>query len=364
MHESATAPSKPLEARCEWTRESLGERYVHELSAEHVAEIEAALAHAEAQTTTCSTSRRDDFPLPDPRARARTTSPTTSIDGRGVVLLRGLPVDRYTKDRVGGDVLGHRHPPRSTRGRRTRKGHLLGDVTDQGKAVDDPTSRGNEIGGVPFPFHSDGSDLVGLLCLDAGLPRRRQPRGQRGQHPQRDWSRTRPDLAAALYEPLPYDFRGEQAPGAKGWYEMPVFSRAEGPAVHPLHPALHRGSRAATPTPPPSRPTPARPWTASTRMCADPQFHVSMTMRPGDMQFVNNYHVLHARQGYEDDRAAGKIRHLKRLWLETDCSATTTSPSASASAAPTRTGRARDAPRARSRSERDLRGRHGDGHRY
>jgi hypothetical protein len=33
---------------------------------------------------------------------------------------------------------------------------------------------------------------------------------------------------------------------------------------------------------------------------------------------VNNYHVLHGRDGYRDDRAAGKIRHLKRLWLETD----------------------------------------------
>jgi hypothetical protein len=41
-------------------------------------------------------------------------------------------------------------------------------------------------------------------------------------------------------------------------------------------------------------------------------------MQPGDMQFVNNYHVLHARAAYADDRAAGKIRHLKRLWLETD----------------------------------------------
>ena len=43
-----------------------------------------------------------------------------------------------------------------------------------------------------------------------------------------------------------------------------------------------------------------------------------MTMQPGDMQFVNNYHVLHARDAYEDDRAGGRIRHLKRLWLETD----------------------------------------------
>ena len=43
-----------------------------------------------------------------------------------------------------------------------------------------------------------------------------------------------------------------------------------------------------------------------------------MQLEPGDMQFVNNYHVLHAREAYEDDRAAGRIRHLKRLWLETE----------------------------------------------
>jgi hypothetical protein len=53
-------------------------------------------------------------------------------------------------------------------------------------------------------------------------------------------------------------------------------------------------------------------------MCADPTYHVSMMLEPGDMQFVNNYHVLHGRDAYEDDREHRRIRHLKRLWLETD----------------------------------------------
>jgi TfdA family taurine catabolism dioxygenase TauD len=61
-------------------------------------------------------------------------------------------------------------------------------------------------------------------------------------------------------------------------------------------------------------------------MCADPQYHVSMMLEPGDMQFVNNYHVLHGRDAYEDDRAAGHIRHLKRLWLETEVLADTDKP--------------------------------------
>ena len=42
-----------------------------------------------------------------------------------------------------------------------------------------------------------------------------------------------------------------------------------------------------------------------------------MDFLPGDMQFINNYHVLHGRTAYQDDRASGEIRHLKRLWLET-----------------------------------------------
>jgi hypothetical protein len=43
-----------------------------------------------------------------------------------------------------------------------------------------------------------------------------------------------------------------------------------------------------------------------------------MDFQPGDMQFVNNYHVLHGRTPYVDDPSHGKVRHLKRLWLETD----------------------------------------------
>ena len=47
-------------------------------------------------------------------------------------------------------------------------------------------------------------------------------------------------------------------------------------------------------------------------------YSVLMDFQPGDMQFINNYHVLHGRTAYEDDRASGRVRHLKRLWLETD----------------------------------------------
>jgi Taurine catabolism dioxygenase TauD, TfdA family len=129
--------------------------------------------------------------------------------------------------------------------------------------------------------------------------------------------RTAPELAAELYEPFPYDLRGENAPGAKPWYTMPIFNRlGDRLFVRYIRPYIE-ASRRHDDAPRPSEAA-REAMNRVDAMCADPQYHVSMTMQPGDMQFVNNYHVLHARDQYEDDRAAGKIRHLKRLWLETD----------------------------------------------
>jgi Taurine catabolism dioxygenase TauD, TfdA family len=48
------------------------------------------------------------------------------------------------------------------------------------------------------------------------------------------------------------------------------------------------------------------------------RFSVTMDFRPGDMQFVNNHHVLHGRTPCVDEPATGKVRHLKRLWLESE----------------------------------------------
>ncbi|MFP5322202.1 MAG: TauD/TfdA family dioxygenase, partial [Acidimicrobiia bacterium] len=53
-------------------------------------------------------------------------------------------------------------------------------------------------------------------------------------------------------------------------------------------------------------------------MAADPAHHVTMELLAGDIQLINNFHVLHGRTAYEDDREHGQVRHLKRLWLETD----------------------------------------------
>lgn len=46
---------------------------------------------------------------------------------------------------------------------------------------------------------------------------------------------------------------------------------------------------------------------------AEPGFALSMNLRKGDLQIVNNFTVLHSRTKYTD--AAERKRHLLRLWL-------------------------------------------------
>jgi hypothetical protein len=303
----------PLEGPCEWQRDALGDSYVFELTDAHLDEVDRALVHAESTCDDVLDITRESFPLPT-LGPALVDVARELIDGRGVVLIRGVPLERYGKARASsiywgvGMHLGLPWPQNA-------KGHLLGDVTDQGRSAADPTSRGNEIGGIAFPFHSDGSDLVGLFCLDAGASGGASLVAN-AVAIHNELVRTEPELAVELYEPMPYDFRGEQTPGAPGWYTMPVFSRrGDRLFVRYIRPYIE-SSRRHDDAP---RPTEAarEAMNRVDAMCADPRFHVAMTMQPGDMQFVNNYHVLHARDAYADDRPAGRIRHLKRLWLET-----------------------------------------------
>jgi hypothetical protein len=194
-------------------------------------------------------------------------------------------------------------------------GHVLGDVTDQQKAANDPTARGNELGGMALPFHCDGSDLVGLLCLANGLSGGLSAVANSVTIHNR-LVEERLDLASVLYEPFPYDFRGEQAPGRQPFYELPVFTEWNDRLfVRCIPPYIWMSQR--HPDAPRLTPAQTEALQRVVELADDARHHVLMDFQPGDMQFINNFHVLHGRTAYEDDRGQHRVRHLKRLWLET-----------------------------------------------
>ena len=304
-----------LELASEWRAPDIEDErsWIERFDESEREELDAALRKALEKSADVMEISRHDFPLPTLKARLGRIEHEL-IDGRGYVLLRGVERERYSREEMEmiywgiGMHLGTPWP-------QNKYGHVLGDVTDQGKDPADNTSRGNEIGKIAFPYHSDGSDLVGLLCLQ------KSKRGGTSTIANavtihNDLVREEPDLAAALYAPQPFDFRGEQPPGGKAWYTMPVFTRWEGRLfVRYIRPYILASQRHED-APRISEPA-ERAMQRIDAMTQDPGYNVFMDLEPGDMQFVNNYHVVHARTAYEDDRSAGRVRHLKRLWLET-----------------------------------------------
>ncbi|MEO8812674.1 MAG: TauD/TfdA family dioxygenase [Caulobacteraceae bacterium] len=306
---------EPLETGCEWGAAEMTDprRWTEVLTAGEIAEIDAAIAHARGVSPDFLDIGKADFPLPILGERL-TAVERELMHGRGFAVLRGLPRERWTNDDMClaywgiGAHLGRPWP-------QNHHGHLLGDVTDQGKAADDPTARGNELGQIGLDFHCDGADLVGLLCLsNAASGGASAVCNSVALHNR--LVRERPDLAAELYKPQPYDMRGEQAPGARGWYEIPVFTNLNGRlfvrliGAYILASQRHEGAPRLT-----EAAHEALGWMQTAAQGG--AYGVTMDFQPGDMQFINNYHVLHGRSPYRDDRAAGKVRHLKRLWLET-----------------------------------------------
>ena len=50
-------------------------------------------------------------------------------------------------------------------------------------------------------------------------------------------------------------------------------------------------------------------------LCARPDLQLDMWLEPGDMQFISNHTIAHARTDYEDWPEPERKRHLLRLWL-------------------------------------------------
>jgi Taurine catabolism dioxygenase TauD, TfdA family len=113
-----------------------------------------------------------------------------------------------------------------------------------------------------------------------------------------------------------YDYRGEEQPGHAPTYAVPIFTRhADRLFVRYIRPYIESARR--HPDVPPLSAAQREALDLMDRMCRNPDFNVYMDFQPGDIQFINNYHVLHARTAFEDYPEPGRKRFLKRLWLET-----------------------------------------------
>jgi hypothetical protein len=191
------------------------------LSAADIREIEHAMKPLVARDIEIAAISAGDFPLPSlgPKLKARVRDEV--LNGRGFLLVRGLPVERWSLREAAtayfglGAHIGRARPQNA-------KGHVLGHVQDLGLDAHDPNVRIYQTN-ARQTFHTDSCDVVALLCLKTA---------RSGGHSAlvssttifNEMRRRRPDLLALLLEPIATDRRGEVAAGQKPYFEIPVFS--------------------------------------------------------------------------------------------------------------------------------------------
>lgn len=237
--------------------------------------------------------------------------------GLGFVVLEGFPAGALEAGALEGDVLlGAYWLLGLFLGRpvsQSRKGDVIGRVKDRGSDISDPHQRGYESSAA-LPFHVDRTDVVGLLCIrpaaEGGVSRLMSARAVHDI-----LLAENPPLLAELYRPLPQDRRGEQAAGQPPWSQIPVFSQVgssfaaryvrrfiEGSQRHEEAPRLTARQRAAL--------------DAVDEILDQPGMSLDMNLRPGEVQLINNFTILHARTAFTDSAAASRL--LLRLWLATE----------------------------------------------
>jgi hypothetical protein len=301
-----------LQDRAAWTGATIDYRRdgLHTLSAAEIGEIDAALVHLRGRgDLDFPAITPENFPLPTLAGFFRNLRDELRF-GRGFVLLRGLPRERYSTDDMARIYFGlgahiGRPLPQSW------QGELLGHVIDVSDI--EPGARGYHKGGAQR-FHTDSCDIVALMCLQTaksgGASRICSAVAIHQQ-----LARERPDLLQVLYDGFIFRRREVDAEHGSGVLvrrisvfartgeEISVFLSGDYP-----NRAVAAGDAVMTPLQ-------REALDEVQRIAASPDTYLDMSIGEGDIQFLNNRLLLHGRTGYEDHPEMARRRHLLRLWL-------------------------------------------------
>ena len=136
--------------------------WIELLSDAELAEIEAASRRLAGAEIDWQRLEPGDFPLPTLKPRLERIRHEV-LDGRGFVLLRGLPVELWGRRLSAIAFMGLGRHLGNLRSQ-NRDGHLLGHVKDLGLSSNDPNVRIYQTS-ERQNYHTDSCDIVGLLCL-------------------------------------------------------------------------------------------------------------------------------------------------------------------------------------------------------
>ncbi|KAJ5101598.1 hypothetical protein NUU61_003820 [Penicillium alfredii] len=294
------------------------EKWTHVFSPEQIEELSTAADAFLTSKTPLTGISKSNFQLPK-LADYLETLRRDLVDGKGFILFKGFPVEKWGNHKSAvaymglGTYLGYFVSQNS-------RGHVLGHVKDLGEdSTQIDKVRIYRTNARQF-FHADDSDIVGLLCIAKALEGGESDIVS-SHHVYNTLAVERPDVLRTLTEPIWYfDRKGETSKGQDEYIRTSVvyLERGENGRVYtkwdPYYVrSLTRFSNAGI-IPPLSA---AQQEALHVLEATCNQHSLHMILDVGDIQFLANSHILHARTSYKDHAPPAPRRHLMRLWLAT-----------------------------------------------
>ncbi len=318
----------PITGACAWLGQDMARstRWVRDLGPAALGEIEAALRHAQARNVPWRETSPKTFPLPGLEPLFEEIAGELE-NGCGILKLRGLPVARYAAEELKQIWFGigsHLGRPVFQNAR----GELMREIRDEGQDVGKRygelkssegakgvflSSYARTLTNGQLRFHTDRTDVVGLLCVNqaraGGVSRLCSSVAVHNEMLKR-----RPDLDELLFQDIYRSRFGEEAGSHKDVYPLPVFGVRAGKFTSHYSLTYIEAAQMVADVPKLS-PEQRQAIDLDLLMALAGELAFDMVLEPGDMQFVNNHVIYHARTAFEDDAASGLSRLLYRIWL-------------------------------------------------
>ena len=226
-------------------------------------------------------------------------------NGYGFIVIRGLDAEKYNEHQLANIYyLIGLHMGNSVT--QNARGDLIGYVENIGDKNQKMT-RVYETNSY-LPYHADLSDVVGLLSI------RKAKEGGLSSIVSSSTVYNRilaeyPEYLGYFYHPAWYDHLGETEPSLS-----PIFSYFDGKlACRYLRYYIELGhDRRSVPL----SQVQIDALNIFDQISQDSSLRLDMMLEPGDIQFCNNYCVMHSRSSFEDYDEVEKRRKLLRLWLK------------------------------------------------
>jgi hypothetical protein len=276
-----------------------------------LAELDAALRYSKARGLAEQDVTKADFPLPI--LSVKLDQLLSELEqGRGLILLRGFPVERYEEADIRRMYWGmgtHLGVLES----QNIKGEHMQEVTDLGLDYNADAQRGSMTAAKLRP-HCDITDVVCLLCV-----RKSQSGGastiRSSMSIYNEVFDNHPEYLDVLHRGFQFDLDGKGPTGAplEVTHHIPVFSWHEGHLSCRFNQkAIEDGARKAGHTLS-TLEQDAINYVGELAIRDDLEF--AMDFQIGDVQILNNYVTLHSRDAFVDYEDPAKRRMLLRLWV-------------------------------------------------